>query len=188
MAALTKPRNTKQLAPPPAVIPAYAVFPIADNVKIFPGSLVMLDGGYLKPAAAAAGKKVVGRASSGGPGFSGVTVFDNTVTGHAAGALNVPVDIGCFKWANKAGDTFAQADVGGTAWVENDQTVRKTAAGSSCAGTIFGVESDGVWVLTFPGASPAAEHQADSAAGTVGALVTEFNALLAKLQAAGLMA
>ena len=34
--------------------------------------------------------------------------------------------------------------------------------------------------------TPAA-HQADSVAATVGALVTDFNALLAKLQAAGLM-
>ncbi|WP_339060225.1 head fiber protein [Tepidibacillus marianensis] len=44
----------------------------------------------------------------------------------------------------------------------------------------------------LPGASvtglPAAENQADSTATDVAGLVTDFNALLAKLKAAGLMA
>lgn len=35
---------------------------------------------------------------------------------------------------------------------------------------------------------PAAENQADSAATTIAGLVTDFNALLSKLKAAGLMA
>ena len=35
---------------------------------------------------------------------------------------------------------------------------------------------------------PAAENQADSEATTIAGLVTDFNALLAKLKAAGLMA
>jgi hypothetical protein len=53
------------------------------------------------------------------------------------------------------------------------------------------------WIIggtleVLPGASvtglPAAENQADSIATDVAGLVTDFNALLAKLKAAGLMA
>lgn len=53
------------------------------------------------------------------------------------------------------------------------------------------------WIIggtmeVLPGASvtglPAAENQADSTATDVAGLVTDFNALLAKLKAAGLMA
>ena len=53
------------------------------------------------------------------------------------------------------------------------------------------------WIIggtleVLPGASvtglPAAENQADSTAADVAGLVTDFNALLAKLKAAGLMA
>ena len=46
-------------------------------------------------------------------------------------------------------------------------------------------KSDGTPFVPF---TTKAAHQADSVAATVGALVTDFNALLAKLQAAGLMA
>jgi len=53
------------------------------------------------------------------------------------------------------------------------------------------------WIIggtleVLPGASvtglPSAENQADSTAADVAGLVTDFNALLAKLKAAGLMA
>jgi hypothetical protein len=60
------------------------------------------------------------------------------------------------------------------------------------------MEQDGEkWIIggtleVLPGASvtglPAAENQADSTATDVAGLVTDFNALLAKLKAAGLMA
>lgn len=58
-------------------------------------------------------------------------------------------------------------------------------------------QGGGKWIIggtleVLPGASvtglPAAENQADSTATDVADLVTDFNALLAKLKAAGLMA
>ena len=49
------------------------------------------------------------------------------------------------------------------------------------------VVEEGASVEGFPGSTPA-ENQADSAATTVAALKDDFNALLAKLKAAGLMA
>ena len=49
------------------------------------------------------------------------------------------------------------------------------------------VFDEGASVEGLPGSSPA-ENQAESAATTVAALKEDFNALLAKLKAAGLMA
>ena len=61
----------------------------------------------------------------------------------------------------------AETVIGGTLTVEGTLDVREGA-------TLNGL--------------PAAEHQADSAATTIAELRTDFNALLAKLTAAGLMA
>lgn len=124
-------------------------YPIADNVKIYKGAIVALSGGYAQPATTAPGLAVAGRARK---------QYDNTVGGHALAALTVEVEEGYFKYAN--GDSIVQADVGKDAYLVDDQTVSKGAAGKSRAGTIVGVDTDGVWVQMAAGGSESAADKA----------------------------
>jgi hypothetical protein len=136
MTALTKYRDTKRMGDD--VHPTILEIQVADNVHIFKGAIVGLAGGYAAPAGAAC-TKVVGIAES---------EVDNTQLGHIAGAKTVRVRQGTFKVANSAAaDALAIADVGGLCYAADDQTVAKTAGASlPVAGTVIGVEPDGVWV------------------------------------------
>lgn len=135
MAALTQARLTVRLGEETS--PLLWKLPVAANVKIYAGSLVMIDAGYAKPAATATGKLLAGRAAK---------TVDNT--GGAAGALLIEVERGTFKWAN-AGD-IAQANVGAACYATDDQTVTMTTTGRSMAGMVYQVDSDGVFVVTAP--------------------------------------
>lgn len=129
MAALTADRNT------PMKDGEIFSVPIATTKKIFAGSLVAANAtGYATPGAVATTLTALGRAEE---------TVDNT---GADGAKSVTVRRGVFKFANKAGDLVTQALLGKSCYIEDDQTVRATAAGASVAGTVMGVESDGVWV------------------------------------------
>ncbi|WP_047257996.1 hypothetical protein [Chromobacterium subtsugae] len=65
-----------------------------------------------------------------------------------------------FKWANASDDPITQACIGQRCYVEDNQTVAKTngyiaangatpatPATRSLCGTVYGIDSDGVWVL-----------------------------------------
>lgn len=85
--------------------------------------------------------------------------------------------------------------IGGTLAIEDGATVTGLSANpltAATASTLGGVKvgdtlaiSDGVLNVKAP--LTAADNQAASTATTVAGLVTDFNALLAKLKAAGLM-
>jgi len=112
--------------------------PVAASVKIFGGALVATDAnGRVTPGAVATTLKGAGRAEALADNSSG-----------AAGAINVQVRKGVFKFANSPGDAIAAADIGNDCYIEDDQTVSKTdgTATRSVAGKIFAVDSDGVWV------------------------------------------
>ncbi len=114
--------------------------PVAASTKIYAGSLVMIDAGYAKPGATATGKVAAGRA-------------DDQVNNSYGSAGDEFVDVrpGCFQWANSAGeDEIAQADVGTTCYIVDDQTVAKTNGTNtrSAAGTVIAVDANGVWVKT----------------------------------------
>lgn len=133
MAALTGPRAT------PSEEGVRRRMPVKGGVKIYQGSLVVLDGGYAKPGVVGAGLVAVGRA-------------EQTVDAVQAadGALTIDVERGVFKWANAAADAVTAAEVGKTAFVYDDATVAKTDGGQgarSAAGTVFQVDADGVWVM-----------------------------------------
>jgi hypothetical protein len=135
MAALTKERNTPTRHGDHAVIRVIEC-KVAATTTIYAGSLVMIDGGYAKPAATATGKVVLGRARQ---------TVDNSAG--AAGDKTVEVERGTFKWTNAtAGDAIAQANVWADAYALDDQTVTITATGRSKAGKIVAIEADGVWV------------------------------------------
>lgn len=133
MAALTGARNT------PVRDGRDFTRAVAAGVRIYQGSIVCLTaGGYATPGATATTLKADGRAKSG---------VDNVAGG--AGAVNVEVEKGVFRFANSAaGDAIAIADIGATAYIVDDQTVAKTNGGGtrSSAGTIVDVDAQGVWV------------------------------------------
>lgn len=120
MPNLTAERNT------PERLGQMVAFPAA--VDIYAGALVAINAdGAAIPADPTAGT-VIGRA-------------EKTVT---AGEL-APVKIGCFAFG---GSGITAADTGKTAYVVDDHTVALT--GKVAAGTIYGVDEEGVWVLTRP--------------------------------------
>jgi hypothetical protein len=150
MAALASNRNTDQRSADKVVLP------LADNVKIYLGAIVVVDtsSGYANPGRTHTGDWAVGRAnqaypngSTGGPGFPGDPA-DNTVTGHSAGAVAVEVERGCFSYDQDG--SISAADIGQLAYVIDDHTVGLGDGTStrSVAGRIVDIDTDGtsVWV------------------------------------------
>ncbi len=86
MTALTADRNT--LARAGNVLS----YPVAAGVTIYAGAALVLDGGYAKPATAAAGLVGIGRAEE---------QVDNSAG--ADGAVNVRVWPGVYRWVNSSG-------------------------------------------------------------------------------------
>lgn len=114
------------------------VYPMAANVTIFAGALVMLNAaGNATPGATAAGQRAVGVAQ------------ERATNGATAGANSVRIWPGVFRFNNSAaGDQIVQADVGAQCFIVNDQQVAKTNGGStrSVAGVVMAVDAGGVWV------------------------------------------
>ena len=135
MAALAKDRNT------PSRLGVSISVPVKAATTIYAGSLVAkAAGGYAAPAAKAANLVILGRAEERADNSSG-----------ADGDVYVKVRRGVFRWRNSAGDgKIAVTEIGESkAYVADDQTVIKTATGSSSVGTILGVDGEGVWVETL---------------------------------------
>lgn len=127
MVALTQDRNTPERAGD------WFVYPLAAGATIHAGAIVALNAGEAVPGATATGRVTVGVAAQRASTADGDTHFT--------------VRRGIFRFANSAGgDACALADVGALAYVVDDQTVMRTAAGKSAAGTIMDVDADGVWV------------------------------------------
>lgn len=133
MAALTADRNT------PERDSKEFSFPIAASIKLWAGSIACLNSsGNVTKGAASTTLKAVGVVTE---------TVDNT--SGAAGALNVKIRRGCFRFANSAaGDAIALADYGASCYIVDDQTVAKTdgSTSRSIAGIVRSVDSDGVWV------------------------------------------
>lgn len=113
--------------------------PVATNVKIYAGALVVANsGGYAAPGSVATTLTYLGRAEE---------QVDNT--GGANGAKTVLVRRGtAFKFKNSGADAVTQASLGKVCYVVDDETVAATNGGNtrSAAGTVLAVEADGVWV------------------------------------------
>jgi len=113
-----------------------AVYLVAASQKIWAGALVVLNAsGYAENATAAASKTAIGVARE---------TVDNS--SGSAGAKEVKVVKGIFKFSNKAGDLLALANTEGTAYIEDNDTVRATSTSTSAAGKVERVDSDGVFV------------------------------------------
>lgn len=128
MAALTQDRNTKYRDG------IDFEFPVAAASLIYAGALVAINASNVAvKMTAATGLKVVGVAQA---------KADNS--GGAAGAINVKVKRGLFLFVN--GESITLADIGATAYANDDNTIYKTATGRSACGIIRDVTSEGVWV------------------------------------------
>lgn len=131
MAALTQDRHT------PLMDAQCVGVPIKGGVVIHAGALVCVDAtGYLVPGATAATLTYVGRAEE---AINATAVAD--------GERVVPVRRGiAFKWANDG--SITQANLFQTAYIVDDQTLAATdgTGTRSAAGTIVGIDADGVWI------------------------------------------
>jgi hypothetical protein len=133
MAALTADRNT-------AMRDGHIVsLPVAASVKIYAGALVARDAsGNATPGATATDILGVGRAEAQADNSSG-----------SAGDLSVEIRKGVFRFENSTGvDEITPADIGSDCYIVDDATVALTDGSGtrSVAGTVFDVDSDGVWV------------------------------------------
>ncbi|WP_337267066.1 hypothetical protein [Oryzifoliimicrobium ureilyticus] len=115
-------------------------FPVKAAATIYAGGMAAIDAtGNLVAASAVAALKVVGR-------------NERRVTNSGAdGSIRADVKPGTFRWANSAStDLITAADIGNDCYVVDDQTVAKTSNSNArpVAGTIYDVDSQGVWVTT----------------------------------------
>lgn len=125
-----------------------AHLPVAANTRIFAGSLVALNAtGYLVPVTNTASPstlRVIGRAAE--------HVDNRTAVGPGLnGSLSCLVEYGVFQWANLAGG-ITLADLGATAYAQDDQTVAvdSDSGNRPGAGRIVDVDEAGVWVWHNP--------------------------------------
>lgn len=134
MAALTADRSTLERLLGEGVRHDFAA---TAGVQFYKGGMVAMDvstGLLIKATTGTPGDYVVGRCEE-----NKLTVSGDTVR----------VKIGTFKYAN-AGDVTA-AMRGKLCYVSDDQTVTEDSATNTPppAGTVFEVDSDGVWVTTY---------------------------------------
>ena len=115
------------------------VIPVAAGVKIFAGSLVMVDAGYAKPAGPTAKGIVAGRAEE---------FVDNS--NGSDGAVKISVKRGVFKFKNSTTDPVTSGNLLGVCYMQDDETVSGSDQSGTLgiAGQIVGIDSDGVWVDT----------------------------------------
>lgn len=151
---------------------------VAASTKIEAGKMVGINSsGYAVEAADAAGIKVLG-------------VAEETVDNSSGSNGDLTVRIRThkiFKFKNSGTNAVDVADAGTLVFVEDDETVADAAGTNGVvAGRCIEVASDGVWI-EIP-AAPQVATQAASSAADVATLKTDFNALLTKLKAAGVMA
>lgn len=135
MAALTRERDAKIHE-----IRHKDWLPVKAGAKIYAGALVVTDAtGYAIPAVATTGLTAAGRAEE---------TVDNTLG--ASGDKRINIFRGIIHFNNKAGDALLITDRYALAYIEDDGTVRKTAAGTSIAGRVVRVDSTGAWVDVDP--------------------------------------
>lgn len=137
MAVLTANRPTPQYGGvPDSPMPQRYYLPVAANVNIYQGALVVVDSsGNANPAGAGSGSPVVGcvvgRADDQGDNLT-------AITGGLAGAISIEVRNGVFLW-DIAG-TITKATFGIKVYAVDDHTVQTTAASLSAAGYCLGVD------------------------------------------------
>jgi hypothetical protein len=110
------------------------IIPVAANTVITEGTMVAINAdGYAVKASKKTGQTVAGCA----------TRFVDNTSGEN-GDVSAPVRRGAFVWENDG--TIEETDILKDAYVSDGQTVTITSDGSSRAGKILAVDTDGVTV------------------------------------------
>ena len=141
MAALVGNRNTQRQGDEGP----RQVYPLADNVIVYLGSIVVLNAGFAEPGVASLAYP---NGISGGPGTPG-NYADNTQVGHAAGKVAVECRRGIWKFDNCGSDLVVVGDIGKPCFVFDDHTVAHSdgSAARSVAGRVEQIDADGgIWV------------------------------------------
>lgn len=115
------------------------VVPVASGVKIFAGSLIAANNsGYAVPGSTDLNLTYLGRADE---------YVDNTTGGNGAKTVQIR-RMKAFKFKNHTADLITQESMGKLCFIVDDETVAKTngAGARSAAGTVLGIEADGVWI------------------------------------------
>lgn len=140
MTALAADRDTPEAQTPDSMIHQ---LPTASSTQFYSGGLLVLDqaDGLVKKGSTATGLIAIGRSE------------ENVLTG-ASNTRKIKAKSGIFRWGNSAAaDAIAADDIGKDCYIVDDQTVALTdgTATRSKAGSIYDVDSTGVWVKTqFP--------------------------------------
>lgn len=190
MAALTSDRDTQERIPQQRTLESAGT--------IYAGALVAVNAsGKAVPASDTAGLTVVGRAQH--PAKTGE---------------KITVKVGCFAYDAASGVTFTAADAGSIAYVTDDHTVDKSGGTNKIvAGIVYDVDEQGVWIriadeaqnsagtidndTTYDAATAdtlglvkqaAAVADCTAAGDNAVSVETQFNALLAALRTAGIIA
>lgn len=154
MAALTAPRRTAQRA-----TDHEHNFGVKAEVQIFAGALLILAGGFLRPAREGQGVDNTAKAAD-ALTYRTVGIAADTVKGGAVDG-DVTLDVssnGPFPFAiGTSGDALTRADVGRPVYVIDDQTVGKTNPNSirCVAGCLVDVADGFAWVDVSPTISAA---------------------------------
>jgi hypothetical protein len=149
MAALTGPRRTSQRA-----TNHEHNFGVKANVQIFAGALVILAGGFLRPAREGQGGDNAAKAADAATyraiGIASDSALGNGVDGGVT--LDVSSD-GPFPFAiGGGGDAVTRSDVGKPVYVIDDQTIGKTNPNATrcVAGCLVDVADGVAWVEVSP--------------------------------------
>ncbi len=112
--------------------------PVAASAVLYAGALIVANAtGYAAPGSVAADLTAMGMATE---------KVDNSAG--ADGDLNIEVLRGrAFKFKNDGTNPVTQAHLGQDCYVFDDETVSSNATGTSVAGKVVDIESDGVWVF-----------------------------------------
>ena len=133
-------------------------YKVAANTLIEAGAMVAIDRatgaskGYAVPATAAANKLVVGKALRTVDNRTTNTVGNSGLAGGAVVAVETSYcsrGLRAFKCLNDTGTAVAQADVGGNCYVKDAVTVTGDSTGTSIAGRVLRIDTDGNPLVVF---------------------------------------
>jgi hypothetical protein len=109
-------------------------FPCAASKQFYKGAQVALDAsGNAQPGITGTGQLAVG-------------ISQEQKLSTLAAAENIRIRSGIHKMNNSSGDPITKTEIGSVCYIEDDQTVCKTATGKSVAGYVQQLDSEGVWV------------------------------------------
>jgi len=164
-------------------------------VAVLQGGMIVLDGGYARPARAGQGGTDLLKMADVAD-YRVVGMALQSVTGGAGdGDVTLDVEYGTYLLGNSGGvDVIAVSDVGKLCYAVDDETVALTSASGTrpIAGVIREVGSSGVWVEISPVASalaqrsvflPFAISETDTLAGTPAELVSPVAGNVARMTA-----